>query len=95
MGENLALNIESRGFRVAVFNRTTDKVDAFIDGRAKGKNFIGCHSIEDLVKKVSSGLAAPIYYLAGPPAMVEGMRQTLNRAGINDDDIRSEEFYGY
>jgi 6-phosphogluconate dehydrogenase len=49
MGENLALNIESRGYRVAVFNRTTEKVDAFISGRAKGKNFIGCHSIEELV----------------------------------------------
>src|SRR6478752_1922054 len=52
MGENLALNVESRGYKVAVFNRTTEKVDAFINGRAKGKNFIGCHSIEELVKKV-------------------------------------------
>jgi 6-phosphogluconate dehydrogenase len=52
MGENLALNIESRGYKVAVFNRTTEKVDAFIEGRGKGKNFIGCHSIEELVKKV-------------------------------------------
>jgi 6-phosphogluconate dehydrogenase len=52
MGENLALNIESRGYKVAVFNRTTEKVDAFIEGRARGKNFLGCHSIEELVKKV-------------------------------------------
>ena len=50
---------------------------------------------EGLLKRVGSELSAPIYYLAGPPSMVEGMRQTLNRAGINDDDIRSEEFYGY
>jgi ferredoxin-NADP reductase len=50
---------------------------------------------EELVKRVASDLPAPIYYLAGPPAMVEGMRQTLNRASINDDDIRSEEFFGY
>jgi ferredoxin-NADP reductase len=50
---------------------------------------------EGLLKRVSSELSAPIYYLAGPPSMVKGMRQTLNRAGINDDDIRSEEFYGY
>ncbi len=41
MGENLALNMESRGFRVAVFNRTTARVDDFIAGRAKGKRFIG------------------------------------------------------
>jgi ferredoxin-NADP reductase len=50
---------------------------------------------EGLLKRVGSELSAPIYYLAGPPSMVDGMRQTLNRAGINDDDIRSEEFYGY
>jgi len=49
----------------------------------------------DLVKKVSAGLPAPIYYLAGPPAMVEGLRKTLSEAHIDDDDIRSEEFYGY
>ena len=49
MGENLALNIESRGFSVAVFNRTVEKVDDFIAGRAKGKNFVGCHSLEQLV----------------------------------------------
>jgi len=40
-------------------------------------------------------LKAPIYYIAGPPAMVAGMRQILNRAGISDDDIRAEEFAGY
>ncbi|MGH8286039.1 MAG: ferredoxin--NADP reductase [Steroidobacteraceae bacterium] len=50
---------------------------------------------EELVKRVGGELLQPIYYLAGPPAMVEAMRQTLNRAGINDDDIRSEEFHGY
>ena len=50
---------------------------------------------EALVKKVSAALLAPIYYVAGPPAMIEAVRQTLNRAGIDDDDIRSEEFLGY
>ena len=55
MGENLALNIESRGYRVAVFNRTTSKVDEFMAGRAAGKRFAGCHSVAELVKN----LAAP------------------------------------
>jgi 6-phosphogluconate dehydrogenase len=55
MGENLALNIESRGYSVAVFNRTVAKVDEFMAGRAKGKKFRGCHSLEELVKS----LAAP------------------------------------
>jgi len=49
MGENLVLNMESHGYTVAVFNRTTSKVDKFIEGRGAGKNFIGTHSIEELV----------------------------------------------
>ena len=48
MGENLVLNMESKGFGVAVFNRTVSKVDKFVEGRAKGKNIVGCHSIEEL-----------------------------------------------
>lgn len=50
---------------------------------------------ERLVRRISRNLAAPIYYLVGPPGMVEAMRQTLSAADVNDDDIRSEEFYGY
>jgi len=48
MGENLVLNMESKGFTVAVYNRTVSKVDSFVNGRGKGKNFIGTHSIEEL-----------------------------------------------
>ncbi len=48
MGENLVLNAESKGFSVAVFNRTVSKVDDFVNGRGKGKNILGCHSIEEL-----------------------------------------------
>jgi 6-phosphogluconate dehydrogenase len=50
MGENLILNMESRGFTVACFNRTTSKVDDFVNGRAKGKQIIGTHSVAELVK---------------------------------------------
>jgi len=53
MGENLVLNMESKGYTVAVYNRTLSKVDAFLDGRAKGKNIIGVHSLEKLVESVS------------------------------------------
>ena len=49
MGENLAMNMESHGFTVAVYNRSTDKVDKFIEGRAAEKNFIGCRSPEELI----------------------------------------------
>src|SRR4030043_721622 len=52
MGENLVLNMESKGFTVSVFNRTVEKVDRFTEGRGKGKNFIGTHSVEELVKSL-------------------------------------------
>ena len=50
---------------------------------------------EALVRRICADLAAPICYLAGPPAMVEAVRQSLGDAGVNDDDIRSDEFSGY
>lgn len=49
----------------------------------------------DLVQEAIADLPAPIFYLAGPPMMVDALRRALSRAGIDDDDIRSEEFYGY
>ena len=49
MGENLVMNMESKGFTVAVYNRTTEKVKAFVEGRAAGKNIIGTYSVEELV----------------------------------------------
>ncbi len=49
MGENLVLNMESHGFTVAVFNRTTSKVDDFVNGRGKGKKIVGAHSVKELV----------------------------------------------
>ncbi len=52
MGENLVLNMESHGYTVAVFNRTVEKVDKFVNGRGTGKNFIGTHSIEEFVKSL-------------------------------------------
>ncbi len=52
MGENLAMNMESKGFSVAVYNRTTAKVDAFLSGRGAGKNFVGCHSLGELTENL-------------------------------------------
>jgi 6-phosphogluconate dehydrogenase len=66
MGENLSLNIESRGYRVAVFNRTTSKVDAFVQGRAKGKQFVGCHSLEELVQSLATPRKVMMMVKAGP-----------------------------
>ena len=54
MGENLVLNMESKGFTVAVYNRTVEKVENFVNGRGKGKNIIGAHSIEELTSSLQS-----------------------------------------
>ena len=52
MGENLILNMESKGFTVACFNRTVSKIDDFVNGRAKGKNIIGGKTVEEFVKSL-------------------------------------------
>ena len=55
MGQNLVLNMADHGYRVAVFNRTTSKVDDFINGPARDKNIVGTYDLEELV----SALAKP------------------------------------
>jgi len=67
MGENLVLNMESRGFGVAVYNRTVDKVDNFVNGRGKGKNFVGCHSIEALCANLKRPRKVMMLVKAGKP----------------------------
>ncbi|MCW9046786.1 MAG: decarboxylating NADP(+)-dependent phosphogluconate dehydrogenase [Gammaproteobacteria bacterium] len=52
MGQNLVLNMADHNYRVAVFNRTTSKVDDFINGPAKGTSIIGTYNIEELVKSL-------------------------------------------
>ena len=54
------------------------------------------HIGKALLERVWRGLAPrPIHYLAGPPAMVAGLKAVLEGAGVDDDDIRAEEFFGY
>ena len=54
MGENLVMNMESKGFTVAVYNRTADKVKNFVEGRAAGKNIIGTYSLEELAANLEN-----------------------------------------
>ncbi len=75
MGENLALNVESRGYRVAVYNRTTSKVDELMAGRAKGKQFVGCHSLEELVGSLKTPRKVMMMVKAGPA--VDDLIETL------------------
>ncbi|HHV96755.1 MAG TPA: decarboxylating NADP(+)-dependent phosphogluconate dehydrogenase [Clostridiaceae bacterium] len=67
MGENLALNMESKGFTVAVFNRTVEKVKNFVEGRAKGKNIIGTYSLEELVGALKKPRKIMLMVKAGAP----------------------------
>lgn len=66
MGENLALNVESRGYTVAVYNRTTSVMQEFVDGRAAGKKFVGCDTIEDFVKALKRPRKLMMLVKAGP-----------------------------
>ncbi len=67
MGENLVLNMESKGFTVTVYNRTIEKVDNFINGRAKGKQITGAHTIEELVKSLKRPRKVMLMIKAGKP----------------------------
>src|SRR5262245_39339043 len=67
MGENLVLNMESHGFTVAVHNRTTSKVDEFLNGRGKGKKFVGAHSPKELVAAIKKPRKVMMLVKAGAP----------------------------
>jgi 6-phosphogluconate dehydrogenase len=67
MGENLVLNMESKGFTVSVYNRTTDKVAKFLEGRAKGKNIRGAYSLEELVSQLAKPRKVMLMVKAGAP----------------------------
>ncbi len=67
MGENLVLNMESKGFTVAVYNRTVEKVDSFVAGRGAGKKFIGAHSIADLCASLERPRKVMMLVKAGQP----------------------------
>jgi len=67
MGENLVLNMESKGFTVAVYNRTVEKVDKFMNGRGKDKNFIGAHSVEEFIASLERPRKIMMLVKAGKP----------------------------
>lgn len=65
MGQNLILNMNDHGFKVVAYNRTTSKVDEFLQGAAKGTNIIGAYSIEDLVNKLEKPRRVMLMVRAG------------------------------
>ena len=75
MGENLALNIASRGFSIAVYNRTTSVTDTFTSGRGKLPNVVGCHTLADLVAALKPPRKVMMMVKAGPA--VDDLIKTL------------------
>jgi 6-phosphogluconate dehydrogenase len=84
MGENLVLNMESKGYTVSVFNRTIEKVDKFISGRGAGKRFIGTHSIEELISSLKKPRKVMMLVKAGKPVddFIELLIPHLERGDI-------------
>ncbi len=75
MGENLVLNMDSKGFSVSVFNRTSSTVDNFLAGRAKGKNISGFYSVETFVKSLERPRKVMMMLKAGE--VVDGFIEQL------------------
>jgi 6-phosphogluconate dehydrogenase len=67
MGENLVMNMESKGFTVAVYNRTVEKVTDFIEGRAKGKKIIGALTLKELADLLKKPRKVMLMVKAGKP----------------------------
>ena len=65
MGQNLVLNMNDHGYKVAVFNRTVSKVDTFLNDEAKGTNVVGAHSMEELCGLLKSPRRVMIMVKAG------------------------------
>ncbi|MBW1999679.1 MAG: hypothetical protein JRJ29_17165 [Deltaproteobacteria bacterium] len=84
MGENLVLNMESKGFTVAVYNRTLERMENFLNGRGKGKNIVGCRRIEEFVANLERPRKVMMMVKAGAP-VDECIAQVLPH--IEDGDI--------
>ena len=67
MGENLVMNMESKGFTVSVFNRSLEKVTSFVEGRAKDRNIVGTFSIKELVDSLKKPHKVMLMVKAGQP----------------------------
>jgi len=84
MGENLVLNMERNGYTVAVFNRTVEKVDRFINGRGKNKNFTGAHTIEEFTGSLERPRKVMLLVKAGQPVddFIEKLLPHLEKGDI-------------
>lgn len=92
MGENLILNMEDKGFTVACYNRTVDKVDAFLAGRGKGLNLIGCRSPQELAASLARPRKVMLMVRAGRAvdALIDELAPLLEPGDIIVDGGNSD-----
>jgi 6-phosphogluconate dehydrogenase len=96
MGENFALNMESKGFRVAVYNRTTERVQAFLAERGRGKNFVGARTPAELVAALQKPRKILMLIKAGPAvdAVIDELLPLLDR-GDHSHRRRQQPVHGH
>ncbi len=84
MGENLILNMERNGFKMACYNRTTEKVDKFVQGRGADKNILGCHSVKQLCQSLKRPRKVMMMVQAGAAvdAVIEALLPHLQKGDI-------------
>ncbi len=92
MGENLVLNMESKGFSVAVFNRSEAKTRAFAEGKAKGKNIYPAYTLDDFVNAVESPRKIMLMVKAGEPVdkTIESLLPLLDKGDLIIDGGNSD-----
>ena len=84
MGQNLVLNMNDHGYKVAVFNRTVSKVDEFIQNEAKGTQVVGAHSIEELIQSLKKPRRVMLMVKAGDTVdqMIDQIAPHLEKGDI-------------
>jgi len=84
MGENLALNVESRGFPIAVYNRTSSKTETFMKERAEGKDVKAAYSLEEFVQSLDRPRQILVMVKAGGPVdkVIEQLRPLLDEGDM-------------
>lgn len=92
MGENLVMNMESKGYSVSVFNRTNDKTEEFANGRAKGKNIYPAYSREEFVNSLEKPRKIMLMVKAGDPVdkTIESFLPLLDKGDLIIDGGNSD-----